>query len=114
MCLLEKMFLLAACHRVDIYRLVKRLGSFLIFLVSCPTSTTTFRFQHCQSINTVLGRFSKFKTPSISVSSFSSSITTFFTGTLKIKLDKSEKLIKSANVEYCIFRLFLHICFLSC
>ena len=38
--------------------------------------------------------------PSISVPwSSSSSITTFFTGTLKIKLDKSGKILKSANVE---------------
>ena len=54
-------------------------------------------------MNTVLDRFSKFKIPSISILwSSSSSITTFSTGTFKIKLEKSEKLI-SANVIEFIF-----------
>ena len=37
----------------------------------------------------------------------------FFRGTSKINLEKSEKII-SPNVVYCIFRVFLHICFFSC
>ena len=36
------------------------------------------------------------------------SCSTFFTWTVKIKLEKSDKLI-SADVELCIFHLFLHI-----
>ena len=40
-------------------------------------------------------------------------ITNFSTGTSKIKLQKSEKLI-SVKVEYCTFRIFLHICFFRC
>ena len=63
---------------------------------------------------TVLDRFSKFKMSSISIPwSFSLSITTFSTGPLKIKLQKSEIWIV-VDVEYCTFRKFLHICFFSC
>ena len=39
---------------------------------------------------------------------FMVSCSTFFTWTVKIKLEKSDKLI-SADVELCIFQLFLHI-----
>ena len=60
-------------------------------------------------MNTVLDRLPRFKMPSILMPwSSSSSITSFSTGTLKIKLEKSEKLI-SANVEYCIILVYFCI-----
>ena len=54
-----------------------------------------------------------FNLRSVSAGKFFLIYVNFSIWNLKIKLEKSEKLI-SVSVEYCIFRIILHICFLSC
>ena len=52
------------CRRVDNYELVKLLTSsfcfLLLFLISYPPLTTTFRFPHSSSLNISLGQHSRY------------------------------------------------------
>ena len=80
LCILLKEYFRLHCHRVNISRLIVQTSNFffwLIFLVSSSSSLTTLRFPYSSSINTNLGKFSKFSTSSISkrFSSFSTIIT---------------------------------------
>ena len=70
------------CHRVDVYRFIKRLASSsLIFLISSIPSLTILRFPPSSLMNASLGKFSKFLISSISIpSSSSASIITFSEG----------------------------------
>ena len=85
------------CHRVNIYRLVKRLVSsfFLIFLVNFLQLLNTLLFPHSWSMNTSLGK--SFKFPKSSISNYDNFFwrVVFFNETvlffLKINLEKKNK-----------------------